>query len=70
MMPLVAAVTQQTASILLEYCQSDIWQDDIDSQRQFMVYGSTFAFMTLGIYTDLIARGRNLYTLLAAFILF
>jgi hypothetical protein len=34
-----------------------------------MVYASTLAFLTLGFYTDFIARGRNLYTLLFAFIL-
>lgn len=33
-----------------------------------MVYGSTLGFLTLGLYTDFIARGRNLYTLLAVFI--
>ena len=33
-----------------------------------MVYGSTAGFLTLGVYTDLIARGLNLYTLLFCFI--
>ena len=35
----------------------------------FIVYGSTIGFITLGFYTDLIAR-RNLYTLVACLIIF
>ena len=33
----------------------------------FVVYGSTLAFLTLGIFTDFLAQ-RNLYTLLAIII--
>lgn len=39
------------------------------NSRDYVVYASTLAFLTLGFYTDFIARGRNLYTLLFAFIL-
>jgi len=34
------------------------------------VYGSTFAFISLGLYTDFLARGRYLNTLLLVLILF
>jgi len=35
----------------------------------FIVYGTTLGFLTLGFYTDVIAR-RNLYTLVASLIVF
>lgn len=31
--------------------------------------GSTLGYLTLGLFTDVIAKGRNLYTVLACFIL-
>ena len=34
------------------------------------MYGSTFAFISLGLYTDFLARGRYLNTLLLVLILF
>ena len=41
-----------------------------DDDRRFLVYGATLGYLTLGFFTDFIAKGRNLYTVLACFILF
>ncbi len=36
--------------------------------RAFFFYGSTLAFFTLGLYSDLFSRGKNHYTLLACLV--
>lgn len=38
---------------------------DASARRNFVVYGSTTAFLTLGVWTDFLSRGRNLFTLMA-----
>ena len=44
--------------------------DTIEDLRQYYFYGAMIAFLTLGIFTDLLARGKNVYTLLACLIAF
>lgn len=58
---------QQTASYLAAEILTS--QSTFISSRNYFFYGSTFAFFTLGIFSDLLSQGRNHYTLLAVLIL-
>ena len=57
---------QQTASYLAAEILAS--QSTFISSRDYFFYGSTLAFFTLGIFSDLLSQGRNHYTLLAILI--
>ena len=65
-----SAILQQTANCILETSYAvRILNTDKLQILDFIVYGTTLGLLTLGFYTDVIAR-RNLYTLVASLIVF
>jgi hypothetical protein len=42
----------------------------VDESKEYYFYGSMVAFLSLGFFTDFLAKGKNVYTLLACVIVF
>jgi hypothetical protein len=61
------SLIQQTSSYMTEQFANESLP--AEARRNYIVYGATLAFLTLGIFTDIITKGRNLFTLMAALIM-